>query len=73
MSVRLTNNTAYLTGDEGQKFRAVFSENARLQSYGVYARGGMICAEGLHFSAFHISQQTIAVSMRKKSFSSFRG
>ena len=30
--VRLTNNTTYLMGDECQKFRAVFSENAPLQS-----------------------------------------
>ena len=30
--VRLTNDMTYLTGNEGQKFRAVFSENAPLQS-----------------------------------------
>ena len=30
--VRLTNDTTYATGDEGQKFCAVFSENAPLQS-----------------------------------------
>ena len=35
VSVRLTKDITYLTGDEGQKFRAVFSENAPLQSYGV--------------------------------------
>ena len=33
--VRLTNDTTYLTGNEGQKICAVFSENAPLQSYGV--------------------------------------
>ena len=32
MSVRLTNDTTYLTGNEGQKFRTVFSETAPLQS-----------------------------------------
>ena len=32
MSVRLTNDTIYPTGDEGQKIKAVFSENAPLQS-----------------------------------------
>ena len=32
MFVRLTNDTTYLTGNEGQKFRTVFSENAPLQS-----------------------------------------
>ena len=30
--VRLTKDTTYLTGNEGQKFRTVFSENAPLQS-----------------------------------------
>ena len=29
----LTNETTYLTGNEGQKFRAFFSENAPLQGY----------------------------------------
>ena len=33
MFVRLTNDTTYLTGNEGQKICAVFSENAPLQSY----------------------------------------
>ncbi|CAI8034644.1 hypothetical protein GBAR_LOCUS19482, partial [Geodia barretti] len=33
MSVRLTNDTTYLTGNEGQKICGVFSENAPLQSY----------------------------------------
>ena len=33
MFVSLTNDMTYLTGDEGQKLRAVFSENALLQSY----------------------------------------
>ena len=33
MFVRLTNDTTYLVGNEGQKFRAVLSENAPLQSY----------------------------------------
>ena len=28
MFVRLTNDTTYLTGNEGQKYRTVFSENA---------------------------------------------
>ena len=32
MFVCLTNDTTYLTGSEGQKFRAVLSENAPLQS-----------------------------------------
>ena len=32
MFVRLTNDTTYLTGNEGQKLRTVFSENAPLQS-----------------------------------------
>ena len=32
MFVRLTNDTTYLTGNEGQKICAVFSENALLQS-----------------------------------------
>ena len=32
MSVRLINDTTYLTGNEGQKYRAVFSENGPLQS-----------------------------------------
>ena len=31
MFVRLTNDTTYLTGNEGQKFRTVFSENAPLR------------------------------------------
>ena len=30
--VRLTKDTTYLTGNEGQKFRMVFSETAPLQS-----------------------------------------
>ena len=30
--VRLTNDTTYLTGNEGQNFRTVFSETAPLQS-----------------------------------------
>ena len=30
--VSLTKDTTYLTGNEGQKFRTVFSENAPLQS-----------------------------------------
>ena len=33
VSVRLTKDTTYLTGNEGQKFRTVFSENPPLQSY----------------------------------------
>ena len=33
MFICLTNDTTYLTGNEGQKFRAVFSENAPLQGY----------------------------------------
>ena len=33
MFVCLTNDTTYLTGNEGQKFRAVLSENAPLQGY----------------------------------------
>ena len=32
MFVRLTNDTTYLTGNEGQKICAFFSENAPLQS-----------------------------------------
>ena len=32
MFVHLTNDTTYSTGNEGQKFRTVFSENATLQS-----------------------------------------
>ena len=32
MSVRPRNDTIYPTGDEGQKIKAVFSENAPLQS-----------------------------------------
>ena len=32
MFVCLTNDTTYITGSEGQKFRAVLSENAPLQS-----------------------------------------
>ena len=32
MFVCLPNDTTYLTGNEGQKFRAVLSENAPLQS-----------------------------------------
>ena len=31
MFVRLTKDTIYLTANEGQKFRTVFSENAPLQ------------------------------------------
>ena len=31
MFVRLTNDTTYLTGNEGQKFRTIFSENAPLR------------------------------------------
>ena len=31
MFVRLTNDTTYLAGNEGQKFRAILSENAPLQ------------------------------------------
>ena len=31
MFVPLTNDTTYLTGNEGQKFRAVLSENAKLE------------------------------------------
>ena len=30
--VRLTKDSTYLTGNEGQKFRTVFFENAPLQS-----------------------------------------
>ena len=33
MFVRLTKDTIYLTGNEGQKICGVFSENAPLQSY----------------------------------------
>ena len=33
VSVRLTKNTTYLTGNEDQNIRGVFSENAPLQSY----------------------------------------
>ena len=33
MFVRFTNDTTYLTGNEGQKFRTVFSENAPLQRF----------------------------------------
>ena len=32
MFVCLTNDTTYITGSEGKKFRAVLSENAPLQS-----------------------------------------
>ena len=32
MFIRPTNDTTYVTGDEGQKFCGVFSENAPLQS-----------------------------------------
>ena len=32
MFFRLTNDMTYFTGNEGQKFRTVFSENASLQS-----------------------------------------
>ena len=32
MLVCLTNDTTYITGSEGQKFRAVLSENAPLHS-----------------------------------------
>ena len=32
MFIRLTNDTTYLTGNEGQKLRTVFSETAPLQS-----------------------------------------
>ena len=32
MFIRPTNDTTYLTGNEGQKFCGVFSENAMLQS-----------------------------------------
>ena len=32
MFIRPTNDTTYLTGDEGQKVCGVFSENAPLQS-----------------------------------------
>ena len=35
MSVRLINDTTYVTGNEGQKYRAVFSENGLLQSKSV--------------------------------------
>ena len=35
MSVRLKNNTIYLTGTEGQKIRAVFSKTASFERYGV--------------------------------------
>ena len=35
MSVRLTNDTTYLTGTEGQKIRAVFSKTALFERYGV--------------------------------------
>ena len=35
MFVRLTNDTTYLMGNEGQKICAVFSENAAFKSYGV--------------------------------------
>ena len=34
-SVRLTNDRRYLTGNEGQKLRAVFSETAPFESIGV--------------------------------------
>ena len=32
-SVRVTNDTVYLTGNEGQKYLAVFSESAPLERY----------------------------------------
>ena len=35
MSVRLKNDTIYLTGTEGQKIRAVFSKTASLERYGI--------------------------------------
>ena len=35
MSVRLKNDTIYLTGSEGQKIRAVFSKTASFERYGV--------------------------------------
>ena len=35
MSVRLKNDTIYLTGTEGQKIRAVFSKTASFERYGV--------------------------------------
>ena len=31
MIVRLTNDTTYVTGNEGHKFRTIFSENAPLR------------------------------------------
>ena len=35
MSVRLKNDTIYLTGNEGQKLLAVFSKTASFERYGV--------------------------------------
>ena len=35
MSVRLKNDTIYLTGNEGQKLRAVFSKTASFERYGI--------------------------------------
>ena len=35
MSVRLKNDTIYLTGTEGQNIRAVFSKTASFERYGV--------------------------------------
>ena len=51
MFVCLTNDTTYLTGNEGQNFRAVLSENAPLQGYGcsiVRLNAIFIAAENAH-------------------------
>ena len=49
MFVCLTNDTTYLTGNEGQKFRAVLSENAPLQKLEWFQhRTIFIAAENAH-------------------------
>ena len=55
--VRLTKDTTYLTGNEGQKFRTVFSANVQLQSWSassiVYtAHAGSRAAENAHALIF---------------------
>ena len=54
MFVRLTNDTTYSTGNEGQKFRTVFSENALyLTTYILCALDYVIVSMRYHAHAFN--------------------
>ena len=60
MSVRLKNDTIYLTGTEGQKIRAVFSKTASFERYGV------ICVSRQRARPYLVFVTTQASSLVKK-------